>query len=69
MERTRNKIRIRFANIMMAITVLACCLMIWSGKKAAERGESVHKMNLDWHKEYSDQKIAEAQAAKSAQNK
>lgn len=65
MEKARNKIRIRTANIMMAITAVACLIMIWSGKQAAERGETVQKMNLDWHKEYNEQSIAEAQAKKS----
>lgn len=66
MERTRNKIRIRLANIMMVATAIACVVMVWSGKKAAERGESVQKSNLDWHKEYNEKSAAEAQAAKTA---
>lgn len=28
--------------------------MIISGKKAAKRGESVVKMNQDWHREYDE---------------
>ncbi|CRK91348.1 CLUMA_CG005021, isoform A [Clunio marinus] len=62
MERTRNKIRIRVANIMMVLTALACVAMVWSGKNAASRGESVQKMNLDWHKEYNEKSLAEAKA-------
>lgn len=65
MEKTRNKIRIRMANIMMALTAIACLVMVYSGKQAAERGESVQKMNLDWHKEYNEQSLAEANAKKS----
>lgn len=60
MERTRNKIRIKLANIMMALTAIACVFMVISGKKAAERGESVQKANLDWHKEYNEQAQIEA---------
>lgn len=67
MERTRNKTRIRVANIMMALTAIACLVMVFSGKQAAERGESVQKMNQDWHKEYNEKSIAEAQAAKASQ--
>lgn len=52
MERARNRFRIKIANWMMAATAFGCILMIYSGKKAAERGESVSKYNLDWHKEY-----------------
>jgi Protein of unknown function (DUF1075) len=64
MERTRNKIRIRLANIMMALTAVACLIMVYSGKQAAERGDTVQKMNLDWHKEYNDKSRAEAVEAK-----
>lgn len=64
MERTRNKIRIRLANIMMVLTAAACLVMVYSGKQAAERGDSVQKMNLDWHKEYNDKSRAEAVEAK-----
>ncbi|KAJ6641118.1 UPF0389 protein [Pseudolycoriella hygida] len=60
MERTRNKIRIKVANIMVCLTILGCIGAIYSGKKAAESGESVEKMNLDWHKKYNED------AAKSA---
>lgn len=56
MERTRNKIRIKGANIMIALTVLGCIAMVYSGKKAAESGQSVEKYNLDWHKGYNDDK-------------
>lgn len=51
MEKARNKARIKIANYMMAATVLACIGMVISGKKAAERGETIAKMNVDWHKE------------------
>ncbi|XP_059216170.1 UPF0389 protein CG9231 [Stomoxys calcitrans] len=54
MERTRNKVRIRLANIMMALTVVGCGIMVYSGKEAAKRGESVTKQNLDWHKQYNE---------------
>lgn len=68
MEKTRNKTRIRIANIMMALTVVGCLIMVWSGKQAAGRGESVVKANLDWHKEYNEQSVAEAEA-KTSQKK
>lgn len=66
MEKARNKMRIRIANIMMALTVVGCLVMVWSGKRAADKGESIQKQNLEWHKEYNDQRIAEAKAAKVA---
>ncbi|XP_037934473.1 UPF0389 protein CG9231 [Teleopsis dalmanni] len=54
MERCRNKVRIRLANIMIGLTIVGCCIMIYSGKQAAKRGESVSKQNLDWHKQYNE---------------
>lgn len=52
MEYCRNKMRIRVANYMAIGTVIACILMIYSGKQAAQRGESVGKRNIDWHNQY-----------------
>lgn len=69
MEKSRNKIRIRLANVMMLLTAIGCIFMVWSGKKAAERGETVQKMNLDWHKEYNEQKVAELEATKGSKSK
>lgn len=54
MERCRNKMRIRLANIMIGLTAIGCAIMIYSGKQAAKRGESVTKMNLDWHKQFNE---------------
>lgn len=39
----------------MALTALGSIFAIWSGKNAAKRGESVHQMNLDWHKKYQEE--------------
>ncbi|KAF6208370.1 hypothetical protein GE061_016824 [Apolygus lucorum] len=49
-ERARNKGRIKFCNYMIVGTIVGCIFMAWSGKQAAKRGESLHQMNLDWHK-------------------
>ncbi|KAM7359157.1 UPF0389 protein CG9231 isoform 2-T2 [Cochliomyia hominivorax] len=54
MERSRNTIRIRLANIMMALTIVGCGIMVYSGKEAAKRGETVTKQNLEWHKRYNE---------------
>lgn len=54
MERTRNKIRIKGANIMIVLTILGCIYAVYSGKKAAEAGESVEKYNHDWHKKFNE---------------
>lgn len=39
---------------MMAVCVVICIIQIVRGKQAAERGESVVKANLDWHREYNE---------------
>lgn len=54
MERTRNQIRIKGANIMILLTILGCIYAVYSGKKAAGAGESVEKYNNDWHKKYNE---------------
>lgn len=54
MERCRNQVRIKMANYMMLATVIGCIIMVISGKQAQERGDTVQKMNLDWHKEYNE---------------
>lgn len=68
MERCRNQVRIKIANYMMLATAIGCIFMIISGKRAQERGESVQKMNLDWHKEYNEKARQEAAAAAPAKN-
>jgi hypothetical protein len=49
---------------MMILTVVGCIFMVYSGKQAADRGETVQKMNLDWHKEYNEQRAAEESSKK-----
>lgn len=66
MERCRNQVRIKIANYMMLATAIGCIVMIMSGKRAQERGETVQKMNLDWHKEYNEKTKQEAAAAAAA---
>lgn len=47
---------------MMALTLVGCLIMVISGKRAQERGESVQKQNLEWHRKYNeDEKAKEAQ--------
>ncbi|XP_034480912.1 UPF0389 protein GA21628 [Drosophila innubila] len=63
MERSRNKMRIMLANIMIGLTVIGCGIMIYSGKQAAKRGESVTKQNLEWHNQFNQANAKEAEAA------
>ncbi|KAI5644457.1 hypothetical protein NE865_03564 [Phthorimaea operculella] len=53
-ERSRSEARIKIANVMMLMTALASLGAVFLGKAAAKRGESVHQMNKDWHKQYQD---------------
>lgn len=64
-ERSRSQARIKISNILIFLTALASFGAVLAGKAAAKRGESVHQMNLDWHKNYQeDYKAKEAAAAK-----
>lgn len=55
MERCRNRMRIKIANYMMAATVVGCIVMVFMGKQAAKRGDTLSKMNLEWHKEMEEE--------------
>lgn len=68
MERARNKMRIRLANILMALTMVGCIIMIVTGKQAAERGETVQQRNLDWHKEYNEKSKTQDEYAKKLES-
>lgn len=62
-DRARNKVRVKVANIMMLMTLLGSLLMIFLGKRAAERGETVTQLNMDWHKEYNEKAKREEEEA------
>ncbi|XP_075971727.1 UPF0389 protein CG9231 [Anticarsia gemmatalis] len=65
-ERSRSEARIKIANVLMLLTALASLGAVLHGKSAAKRGESVHQMNLDWHKKYEEEyKEKEQSASKS----
>ncbi|CAH0725293.1 unnamed protein product, partial [Brenthis ino] len=64
-DRSRSEARIKLANILMVLTALGSIGAIFMGKAAVKRGESVHQMNLDWHKKYEeDYKKKETEASK-----
>ncbi|RZB39786.1 UPF0389 domain containing -like, partial [Asbolus verrucosus] len=54
-ERARNRMRIKISNYMMALTVVGCIVMVYFGKRAAGRGESVVKENLEWHRKINEE--------------
>lgn len=54
MSRARDKFRVKMCNYMVVATILTCIGMIISGKRAAKRGESVVKMNEEFHRQYNE---------------
>ena len=56
MEKTRNWARIKINVIACVVTGIVCIFMVYSGKQAAKRGESLQKINIEWHKEQNEKK-------------
>ncbi|MPC31540.1 UPF0389 protein [Portunus trituberculatus] len=54
LERARNKARIKINIMMCVVTLLGCFAMVYAGKRARDAGESVVKINLDWHKKVNE---------------
>lgn len=50
---------------MMALTLVGCLVMVWSGKKARQRGETVERQNYLWHKQIQEEEEAKKRAAQS----
>jgi hypothetical protein len=64
-----NKVRIKVAIYMMIGTVLGAAVAIYSGKKAASRGDSLARRGEEYHSKLREEaaKEKEALAIKSAQ--
>lgn len=43
----KSKLRVKFAYIMILLTIVGCIAMVISGKRAAGRQETVTRMNLE----------------------
>lgn len=56
MEKVRSWTRVRIANYTIVLTLVACGIMIYTGKQARERGDTLHKRNLEWHKNFNEEK-------------
>ncbi|XP_043961375.1 protein FAM162B [Gambusia affinis] len=60
LDNARNKIRVKAAYLMMALTIGACVLMVVMGKKAAGRNETLTSYNLEkkakWREEIEKEK-------------
>lgn len=64
LEKARDKCRIKSCNIMLVLTVIGCIVMVISGKQAAKRGESVVKMNQEFHRQYNENAARKEQEEK-----
>lgn len=64
-----NKVRVKVAIYMMIATALMAGAAVYSGKKAAERGDSLARRSEEYHRKLREEaaKEKEAMAAKSAQ--
>lgn len=40
----------------MLVMLLGCVVMVITGKRARDRGETIMQRNLDWHQKYSEGK-------------
>lgn len=56
MEKARSWMRVRISNYSIALTLLGCVVMVYMGKKARDRGDTLHKRNLNWHEEHRENK-------------
>lgn len=54
MDRARDRFRVKGCIYMMLVCIVLCIVQIVRGKNAAERGESVVKSNLEWHRQYNE---------------
>nr|XP_046227235.1 protein FAM162B [Scatophagus argus] len=61
-DAARNRVRVKACYVMMGLTVMACLLMIYSGKQAAGRQETLTRYNLEkkakWKEELQNEKAA-----------
>ncbi|XP_050309608.1 UPF0389 protein CG9231 [Anthonomus grandis grandis] len=62
-DKTRNRIRIKVANYMIAATLGGCCLMMYLGKQDAKEGKSLQKQNLEWHRKINEDSKKESSVA------
>jgi len=56
MEKSRNIMRIRTNLSIMVLVIIGSIIAAQMGKHAAEKGESITKSNLEWHKKYNESK-------------
>uniref|UniRef100_A0A8D2L1I0 Uncharacterized protein n=1 Tax=Varanus komodoensis TaxID=61221 RepID=A0A8D2L1I0_VARKO len=69
LRKARNLVRIQICYVMIALTVLGCIAMVISGKRAAERKDTLEKINVEkkaqWKLERETEQGLEPAAAKA----
>ncbi|VVC29579.1 Protein of unknown function DUF1075 [Cinara cedri] len=53
-SKVRSIIRIKVANYTMLMIIVGCVVMVVTGKRARDRGETIMQRNLDWHQKYDE---------------
>ncbi|XP_070784278.1 protein FAM162B [Enoplosus armatus] len=70
-DAARNKIRVKACFVMMGVTIGACLVMVFVGKRAARRHESLTSHNMEkkarWREELQKEKEAASALAEKAQ--
>lgn len=70
-DAARNKVRVKACYVMMAVTIGACLLMIFLGKQAAGRNESLTNQNMEkkarWREEVQREREAKMAMSEKAQ--
>lgn len=54
MRKVRSIVRIKCANYTMIAILLGCVVMVVTGKRARDRGETIMQRNLEWHQKYAE---------------
>lgn len=70
-DAARNKVRVKACYVMMAVTIGACLMMIFLGKRAAGRNESLTNQNMEkkarWREEVQREREAKMAMSEKAQ--
>lgn len=70
-DAARNKVRVKACYVMMGLTIAACLLMIFLGKQAADRNESLTNQNMEkkarWREEVQREREAKLAMSEKAQ--
>lgn len=70
-DAARNKVRVKACYVMMGLTIAACLLMVFLGKQAAGRNESLTNQNMEkkarWREEVQREREVKLAMSEKAQ--